>query len=312
MWTFVARRVLAFIPTIMAVTLIIFVVLNLLPGDAAFMRAAGFKRGVANTEGIAQLRAEWGLDDPAYLRYFKFLGGLLRGDLGTSYRTDQELSDVIRERLPVTLKLAGISILLAVAGGLTFGFLAAITRGSIIDLGCMITAIIGVSVPEFWVGLMLMLVVAVKWGLLPTSGYVSGNMIYLILPSLALGFRYIGLIARVTRSSMLDVASQEYVRTALSKGLSLFAVRWKHIFRNALVPILTIVGLESGWLFANTVIIEEVFGLPGIGRLLVVSILGRDIPSMQAAILIMVLAFLILNLFIDVAYGFLDPRIRHS
>jgi peptide/nickel transport system permease protein len=312
MSAFVVRRLLAFIPTIAAVTLVIFVVLNLLPGDAAFVRAAGFKRGVANTEGIDQLREQWGLNDPAYLRYFRFLGGLLRGDLGTSYRTDQVLSEVIKERLPVTLKLAGISILLAVVGGLTFGFLAAIHRGSIIDLVCMVTAIVGVSVPEFWVGLMLMLVVAVKWGLLPTSGYSSGNILYLILPSLALGFRYIGLIARVTRSSMLDVASQDHVRTAHSKGLSLFSVRWKHVFRNALVPILTIVGLESGWLFANTVVVEEVFGLPGIGRLLVVSILGRDIPSMQAAILIMVFTFLILNLAIDLAYGFLDPRIRYS
>ncbi len=311
MLTFIIRRFLAFIPTIIAVTFIIFVVLNLLPGDAAFVRAAGFKRGVANIEGIAQLREQWGLNDPAYVRYFRFLGGLLRGDLGTSYRTDEVLSDVIKERLPVTLKLAGISILLAVVGGLTFGFLAAIHRGSIIDLVCMVTAIVGVSVPEFWVGLMLMLVVAVKWGLLPTSGYSSGNILFLILPSLALGFRYIGLIARITRSSMLDVASQDYVRTAKAKGLSLFSVRGKHIFRNALVPILTIVGLESGWLFANTVVIEEVFGLPGIGRLLVVSILGRDIPSMQAAILIMVLAFLILNLAIDVGYGFLDPRIRY-
>ncbi len=311
MLAFIIRRLLAFIPTIIAVTLIIFVVLSLLPGDAAFVRAAGFKRGVANTEGIEQLREEWGLNDPAYVRYFRFVGGLLTGNLGTSYRTDQVLSDVIKQRLPVTLKLAGISILLAVVGGLTLGFLAAIHRGTIIDLVCMVTAIVGVSVPEFWVGLMLMLVVAVKWGLLPTSGYSAGNILFLILPSLALGFRYIGLIARVTRSSMLDVASQDYVRTAKSKGLSLFRVRGKHIFRNALVPILTIVGLESGWLFANTVVIEEVFGLPGIGRLLVVSILGRDIPAMQAAILVMVLAFLILNLAIDVGYGFLDPRIRY-
>jgi len=309
--SFIIRRLLAFIPTIIAVTLIIFVVLSLLPGDAAFVRAAGFKRGVANTEGIEKLREQWGLNDPAYVRYFSFLGGLFVGDLGTSYRTDEVLSDVIRQRLPVTLKLASISILLAVAGGLTLGFLAAIHRGSIIDLGCMAIAIVGVSVPEFWVGLMLMLVVAVKWGLLPTSGYSPGNILFLVLPSIALGFRYIGLIARVTRSSMLDVASQDYVRTATSKGLSLSSVRRKHIFRNALVPILTIVGLESGWLFANTVVIEEVFGLPGIGRMLVVSILGRDIPAMQAAILVMVLAFLILNLVIDVGYGFLDPRIRY-
>jgi len=175
----------------------------------------------------------------------------------------------------------------------------------------MVIAIVGVSVPEFWVGLMLVLLVAVKWGLLPTSGYVSGNIVYLILPSLALGYRYVGLIARVTRSSMLDVSSQDYVRTAISKGLSLFSVRGKHIFRNAIIPIMTIVGLESGWLIANTVVIEEVFSLPGIGRMLVVSILARDIPSMQAAILIMVLSFATLNLVVDVGYGFLDPRIRY-
>jgi len=311
MVAFIIRRAALVVPTVIAVTFVIFMVLNLLPGDAAFMRAAGVKIGISNEEAVAQLREKWGLNDPWYVRYFRFLGGLFRGDFGTSYRTDRPMNEVIKERLPVTLQLAGLSVLIAMTLGLTLGFLAGTHPGSVFDLMCMAVAVVGVSVPEFWGGLMLMLLVAATWGLLPTSGYVPGNIQYLILPALALGFRYIGLIARITRSSMLDIANQDHVRTAESKGLSPFSVKVKHIFRNALGPIMTVVALESGWVLANTVVIEQVFSLPGIGQLLVTSILGRDIPAMEGAILIIVLGFTILNFVVDVLYGFVDPRIRY-
>ncbi len=311
MLTFFARRLLQFIPTILAVTLIVFVLLSVLPGDAAFFRAAGVKRGQMNEEAVQQLREQWGLNDPIYVRYFDFLKDLVRGDLGESFRTGENLNSVLAQRIPITLKLVGFSILLAVIGGISLGFFAAVHKGTLIDLGSMILAITGISMPVFWSGTMLLLLVGVYWNLLPAGGY-DGTLITLILPSVTLGFRYMALIARTTRSSMLEVMNRDYVRTARSKGLMERVVRSKHIFRNALIPILTIVGLESGWILANTVVIEKVFSLPGIGQLLIISVYSRDIPAEQAGILIIVLGFLTLNLLVDLMYGFLDPRIRYS
>mgnify|MGYP006292597119 FL=1 len=311
MITFFTRRFLQFIPTLLAVTLIVFVLLSVLPGDAAFFRAAGVKRGEMNEEAVERLREEWGLNDPIYVRYFNFLKGLVRGDLGDSFRTGESMSAVLASRLPVTLKLVGFSILLAVVGGLSLGFLAAVYKGTSIDLVSMIIAITGISIPEFWSGMMLLLLVGVYWNLLPAGGY-DGTLMSLILPAVTLGFRYMALIARITRSSMLDIMNKDYVRTARSKGLVERVVRSKHVFRNALIPILTIVGLESGWILANTVIIEKVFSLPGIGQLLVISVYSRDIPAEQAGIMVIVLGFLTLNLLVDLTYGFLDPRIRYD
>lgn len=308
---FFVRRLLQFIPTILIVTLIVFVLLSVLPGDAAFLRATGVRRGEANEEAIQQLREKWGLNDPIHIRYFDFLNDLIHGDLGHSFRTGQNMTDVLLERLPVTVKLVIFSLLIAITGGLTLGFLAAVYQGSIFDLTSMLVAIAGISIPEFWSGLMLIFLVGVTWNLLPAGGY-GGSLIYLVLPSVALGFRYMALIARITRSSMLEIINKDFVRTARSKGIRENIVRTKHVFRNALLPIITIIGLESGWLLANTVVIEKVFSLPGIGHLMVSSVFRRDIPAMQATILVVVLAFLTLNLTVDLAYGYLDPRIRYG
>jgi peptide/nickel transport system permease protein len=312
MLTFAIRRFLQFIPTIIVVSIIVFLLMSILPGDPAFLRAAAAKRGRVDTEAIEQLREEWGLNDPVPVRYLRWLGDLVRGDLGHSFRTGQEINDVLRERLPVTLRLAILSILIAVIGGVILGYTAAIYQGTIIDLSSMFLAVAGISIPEFWSGLMLILLVSVMWGILPTGGYGGGDLAHMALPALTLGFRYMALIARITRSSMLDVINKDYIRTARAKGLAESIVRFKHIFRNSLIPILTIIGLESGWLFANTVVIEKVFTLPGIGHLLVTSILRRDVPVMEASILIVVLAFLSLNFAVDLFYGFLDPRIRYD
>lgn len=312
MLTFAVRRFLQFIPTIIVVSIIIFLLMSVLPGDPAFLRAAAAKRGRVDTEAIEQLREKWGLNDPVPVRYLRWLGDLVRGDLGHSFRTGQEINDVLRERLPVTLRLAILSILIAVIGGVILGYIAAIYQGTIIDLSSMFLAVAGISIPEFWSGLMLILLVSVIWGILPTGGYGGGDLAHMALPALTLGFRYMALIARITRSSMLDVINKDYIRTARAKGLTEQVVRFKHIFRNSLIPILTIIGLESGWLFANTVVIEKVFTLPGIGHLLVTSILRRDVPVMEASILIVVLAFLSLNFAVDLLYGFLDPRIRYD
>lgn len=312
MITFTIRRLFEFIPTIIVAITIIFIILSILPGDAAFLRAAGLKRGVSSEQAIRQLREKWGLDDPIYVRYFRYLGELFTGNLGRSFRNDRKMTNVMQDRLPVTCILAVFSVIIAVVVGFTLGLIAAFFRGTIFDLTSMSVAVTAISIPEFWFGMVLMLLVAVKWGILPTSGYEAGNLKYFILPAVALGFRYIGLIARITRSSVLDVINKDYVRTARSKGLQEWKMRAKHIIRNALLPISTIVGLESGWLLANTVVIEEVFGLPGVGRLLVISVIRRDIPAMQASILVVVGAFLVLNLSVDLFYGIVDPRIRYD
>jgi len=190
------------------------------------------------------------------------------------------------------------------------GYFAAVHKGTLADLGSMIIAITGISTPAFFSGLILLLVAGVYWNILPVA--YNGTLISFILPSLCMGFRYIGLIARTTRSEMVEVMNKDYVRTARSKGLMERSVRFKHIFRNALIPVITIIGLESGWMLANTVVIEKVFSLPGIGQLLVQSIYARDIPAEQMGILIIVLGFLTLNLLVDLLYGSLDPRIRYS
>ncbi len=309
---FVLRRVLQVIPTLLILTVILFVLMSILPGDPAFIRASAVKQGRIDLEQIERLREEWGLNDPIPVRYFRWLSGALRGDLGRSYRTGQDVVFMLKERLPVTLRLVLLSMLIAVIGGVSLGFIAAIRQGTFFDVGAMLVAVAGISIPEFWSALMLILLVGVTWRLLPTGGYGGGDLAHMVLPSLTLGFRYMALIARITRSSVLDVINKDHVRTARAKGLAERVVRFKHIFRNSLIPITTIIGLEFGWLLANTVIIEMVFGLPGIGYLLVKSVLRKDLVAMQGGILVVALAFLVLNLVVDLLYGFLDPRIRYD
>lgn len=309
---FIIRRVLQVIPTLLILTVILFVLMSILPGDPAFIRASAVKQGRIDLEQVERLREEWGLNDPIPVRYFRWVTDALRGDLGRSYRTGQDVVFMLKERLPVTLRLVLLSMLIAVIGGVGLGFIAAIRQGTLFDLGAMFVAVAGISIPEFWSALMLILLVSVTWRLLPTGGYGGGDLAHMVLPSLTLGFRYMALIARITRSSVLDVINKDHVRTARAKGLAERVVGFKHIFRNSLIPITTIIGLEFGWLLANTVVIEMVFGLPGIGYLLVKSVLRKDLVAMQGGILVVALAFLVLNLVVDLLYGYLDPRIRYD
>jgi len=309
---FVIRRVVQVIPTLLILTVLLFVLMSILPGDPAFIRASAVKQGRIDLEQVERLREEWGLNDPIPVRYFRWVSAALRGDLGRSYRTGQDVVFMLKERLPVTLRLVLLSMLIAVIGGVSLGFIAAIHQGTFFDLGAMFVAVAGISIPEFWSALMLILLVGVTWRLLPTGGYGGGYLAHMILPSLTLGFRYMALIARITRSSVLDVVNKDHVRTARAKGLTESVVRFKHIFPNSLIPITTIIGLEFGWLLANTVVIEMVFGLPGIGYMLVKSVLRKDLVAMQGGILVVALAFLFLNLVVDLLYGFLDPRIRYD
>lgn len=310
MATFLARRLIQFIPTLLAVTFIIFILLNVMPGDAALL--SGNPRGGTDPKVIEALREKWGLNDPLPIRYVRFLGNLVKGDLGISFRLDRKVSEVINERLFVTLRLAACAMLFAVIGGVGLGFFSAIHQGSALDIIAMIGAVTGMSIPNFWLGLMLMYLVGVLLGILPTSGYGGGDLAHLILPAFTLGVRYMALLARMSRSAVLDVVHEDYVNTARSKGLAERAVQFKHIFRNALIPVITIAGLQFGGMLASTVVVETVFSWSGIGSLLVESIFRRDVPVLQGCILIIVVAFLVINLLVDMAYGYLDPRIQYD
>jgi len=310
MVTFLVRRLIQFIPTLLAVTFIIFILLNVMPGDAALL--SGNPRGGTDPRVIEALREKWGLNDPLPVRYVRFLGNLVKGDLGISFRLDRKVSEVIKERLFVTLRLAACAMLFAVIGGVGLGFFSALHQGSALDTMAMIGAVAGMSTPNFWLGLMLMYLVGVLLGLLPTSGYGGGDLAHLILPAFTLGVRYMALLARMSRSAVLDIVHEDYVKTARSKGLAERTVQFRHIFRNALIPVVTIAGLQFGSMLASTVVVETVFSWSGIGSLLVESIFRRDVPTLQGCILIIVVAFLLINLLVDLVYGYLDPRIQYD
>lgn len=310
MVTFLVRRLIQFIPTLLAVTFIIFILLNVMPGDAALL--SGNPRGGTDPKVIEALREKWGLNDPLPVRYVRFLGNLVKGDLGISFRLDRKVSEVIKERLFVTLRLAACAMLFAVIGGVSLGSFSALHQGSALDTMAMIGAVAGMSIPNFWLGLMLMYLVGVLLGLLPTSGYGGGDLAHLILPAFTLGVRYMALLARMSRSAVLDIVYEDYVKTARSKGLAERTVQFRHIFRNALIPVVTIAGLQFGGMLASTVVVETVFSWSGIGSLLVESIFRRDVPVLQGCILIIVVAFLLINLLVDLVYGYLDPRIQYD
>lgn len=310
MLSYIVRRILQNIPLVLLILTLVFFLLNILPGDAALL--SGDVRLSRSPEVIDAIRARWGLDQPLHIRYFTYISNILRGDLGTSYRTFERVSVMVMEAILPTFQLVIFSFLIALFFGVLLGFIASLYQGSIIDLITMITAIIGISAPNFWVGLMLMYFFAVILGLLPSSGYGGGSISFMILPAITLGIPLIALLARSTRAAVLDVAQEDYVRTARSKGLSERIVQFRHVLRNALIPTMTIAALQLATLMANTVIVEKVFSWPGIGSLVVDSIFRRDIPVVQGCILVFSLGFILINLLADVLYGYLDPRIAYD
>lgn len=298
------------IPTLLFILTLIFFLLNILPGDAALL--AGASRKGQSEEVIENLRQKWGLGDPIHMRYFKYMANLFRGDLGTSYRTHTKVTNLIGQKMIATLTLVTMAALGSTILGILLGFIAGMRHGSLTDLASMGFAIFGISAPRFWIGLMLMYLFAVLMGVLPSSGFGGGAPRYYILPSITLGIPMVCLLARTTRASVLDVVSQDFVRTARSKGLSEYIVQSKHIFRNAIMEVLTIAGLQVGTMLANTVVVEKVFSWPGLGNLIINSILQRDIPAIQGCIMIFASAFIFINLFVDISYAYLDPRIRYE
>ena len=304
MIAYVARRLLLAIPTLLGVATVVFIALRMLPGDPA-RTVVGLQ---ATPEQIAQARHNLGLDQPLPVQYIHYLGQLAVGNLGNSSTTGSPVVEEIAARLPYTVQLTIVATLISAAVGISLGLLAALHRNTVIDLLISAFAVVGLSVPVYWLGLMLIIVFAVKLHWLPSGGSFAPSSV--ILPSVTLGAFATGLVARMTRASILEVLQQDFVRTARAKGASRFRQVVRHALRNALLPVITIIGLQFGQLLGGAVLTETVFSWPGIGRLLVDSILTRDYSVVQGVILVFAALFILVNIVVDLAYAVADPRIR--
>jgi peptide/nickel transport system permease protein len=308
--SYIGRRLLQLIPVLFIVSLLVFLTMHLLPGDPAELMLAGAEGGVVTPERIEELKELMGLNDPLPAQYWRFLSGALRGDLGTSIRFRSSVTNLVIERFPYTIRLALASMVVAIVVGLTLGTLAAVYRNTWVDTLSMAMSFVGVSMPIFWLGLLLILFFGIQLRWLPTSG--TSGWQALVLPSVTLGFVSAAIISRLTRSSLLEIMREDYIRTARSKGLSGWLVLTRHTTKNALIPIITIFGLQFGGMLAGTVITEVVFSRPGLGRLVVNAILWKDYPLIQGTILFLAVMYMGVNLCVDVSYAWLDPRIRYD
>jgi ABC-type dipeptide/oligopeptide/nickel transport system permease component len=302
---YVARRLLLLLPVLLGVSLVVFGALRLIPGDPARLLA-----GDDATEDVVEsLRRRFGLDRPLPVQYAFWLGHVVAGDLGRSFKSGRPVTTEIAARYGHTVALTLVSVLLAGLVGVPAGLLAASRHGRAADRATMLLALFGVCVPAFWLGLMLQLLLSVQLGWLPTAG--AGTWRHLVAPSLTLAAFAVANFTRVTRASVLEVLDQDYVRTARSKGLAERRTLFLHALRSALLPVVTVVGVEFGHLMAGTVVAETVFGYPGIGRFLVQSILSRDYPAVQGVVLLIAVSYVVVNLVVDLAYAALDPRVSY-
>jgi len=334
MYRFVLQRLLLLIPTLIGISLLVFLMIYLVPGDPAQVMLG--ER--ANAETLAALRAEMGLDQPFHVQFLRFFKGLLSGDLGRSIRTHEKVAIELFQRFPATCELTFVSMAFAIAVGLTAGLLAAVRRGRLIDYLSMILATAGISMPIFWLGLILILLFAVFLPVLPISGRLSthihlepityfytldallrGNwralgdiLWHLLLPALTLSTVPMAVIARMTRASLLEVLGEDYIRTAWSKGLSERVVILRHAVKNAFVPTLTVIAMEFGYLLGGAVLTETIFAWPGVGRWLFLAVQSRDFRAVQGGVLLLASVFILINLLADVLYAWFDPRIRYE
>lgn len=306
MSTFILRRLLLAIPTLFGVLVVAFLLLYVAPGDP--VEAMVGER--ADSATIVRLREQLRLDDPLPTRFGHYVGNVVTGDLGRSYITNRPITQDIRERFPKTLQLAGAAMLLATVLGMTLGVLSAVNPGGFADRFALGIAYLGISFPVYWVGLLLILLFAVTLKWLPPSGY--GGPRFLILPALTLGMRSIAFLARMTRSAMLDALSADFVRTARAKGLGEWAVTLRHALRNALIPVITVLGLDFGAYLTGSILTETIFSWPGIGRYVVNAISRRDLPAIQGAVLFLSTVFVLVNLVTDLAYAKADPRVSYK
>jgi peptide/nickel transport system permease protein len=291
---------------------LVFLIIRLVPGDPV-LAVLGLN---ATPQLVAKLREDLGLDDPIYVQYFNWLAGVLHGDFGLDYRSDEPIGGMLLERLPVTLELTAMALAMAVAAAIPLGVIAAVRRGRLPDKAMQGLSLAGISVPDFWLGIMLILVFSLGLGLLPSSGYVPlrddpvENIRHMILPASALAAGLAAVLIRITRAAMLDVLHEDYIRFTRAKGVGERTVIFKHALRNASIPIVTVVGLQAGYLLGGAIVIEQVFGLPGVGRLVLDSVLQRNYPVVQASVLMVGLMFVLTNLAADLLYTVLNPKLR--
>ncbi len=309
---FIVRRAFVSAITLLLISLIVFTGVRLIPGDPARVLAGTD----ADAAGLEEIREKYGLNDSVAIQYLRWLGLGVTGDFGESIRTRQSVARMVATKLPITIELALLSILVALAIAIPAGVVAAVRRNTVWDVLASGVSLAGVSVPNFWLGIMLILLVSVRLGWLPASGYVSpvedllGNLLRMLMPALVLGTGLAAVLMRQTRNSMIEVLSADYVRTARAKGLSQPVVVIRHALRNGLIPVVTILGLQMGALMGGAVVTEQIFVIPGFGRLIVEAVFTRDYPVVQGVVLITAAAYVLINLLVDVSYSLLNPRIR--
>lgn len=303
MFIFIIRRLLQMIPVLLGVVLVVFLIMQMVPGDPAVLLAGES----ATEEQVQEIRKQHGLDRPIMVQYVSYIGDIVTGDFGTSIRSNRPVLDEILVRLPVTMELAFWSILVTVFLGLLAGIISATRQYSFSDISLMIVALLGVSLPNFWLGLMLILSFSVKIQIFPVAGW--GTFMHVILPAITLGTGGAAIVARMTRSSMLDVIGQDYIRTAKAKGVKEQVIVYKHALKNAMIPVITVVGLQFGALLGGTVLTETVFAINGLGRLIIDAIRMRDMPVVQGSILFVSFIFVFVNMLVDISYRLFNKRI---
>jgi peptide/nickel transport system permease protein len=311
---FILGRLVATIPVLFILSIVIFLMLHLTPGDPVKLMLGED----ATPEAVTALRANLGLDKPLPIQYLRWLGNALHGDLGRSIRTHQPVMEAIVSRLPVTLELTFLALVVSIAIGIPTGVIAAIRRNSTADIASTTFALIGISLPNFFLGILLILIFSLRLRVLPPSGYVPFkqdpllNLKLMLMPAFSLGAALAGIVSRLTRSSLLEVLGADYIRTARAKGLSGTGVIFRHALKNALIPVVTVVGLQTGALLGGAILTETVFALPGVGRLVVDNIFARDFPVVQGVVLFLALTRILSNLLADILYARLDPRISYA
>lgn len=305
MLVFILRRILAFIPLLLGMTMVVFLILQILPGDPAAIIAGQF----ATQEDVQRIRTRLGLDEPIHVQYVNFVRDLVTFDFGMSFATRRPVAEMIANRYPATISLALVAMTIAMVLGTLLGMIAASARNSAVDVAAMLVSLAGISVPGFWLGLLLIYFFSVQLGWLPTSGL--GGPSHYVLPSLSLSVFSLAFIARMTRANLIETLGLDYIRSAQAKGVSRPRILFKHALRNAFIPVVTIAGLTFGYLLGGSVVIEVVFNINGLGRLVVDSILARDYPVIQISILVLALNVAFANLIVDICYALLDPRLRY-
>jgi len=309
---FLIRRAAISLVTLFVISLVVFTGVRMIPGDPARVMAGT----EADAAGIEAIREKYGLNDPVPVQYLRWAALALQGDLGRSIRTRDPVLKTVGQKLPITVELACLSVLIAISIAIPAGVLAAVRRNSVWDVAASAASLGGVSIPNFWLGIMLILFFSVRLGWLPASGFVSfwesptGNLQRMLMPAFVLGTALAAVLMRQTRNSMIGVLSADYIRTAYSKGLAGRAVIFRHAIRNSLIPVVTILGLQAGALMSGAVVTEQIFVVPGFGRLIVEAVFTRDYPLVQGVVLITASSYVLINLLVDVSYSLLDPRIR--